>query len=102
MPKAQATVAQTHFCECRPSLIYCIQTSSLPASPALPMTSIPALEAHHEDIIQSPDRLYKAPIDYTKPQKYYTKPDKLYKAPGRPYTNPIRQRPEILNEDLKC
>ena len=44
---------------------------------------------HPQKTIQSPDRLYKAPPDYTKPQKHYTK------------TKNIRRRPKILDKTLK-
>ena len=36
-------------------------------------------------IIRSPDRLYKAPTDYTTPQKGYTKPRQTIQAPERLY-----------------
>jgi len=38
----------------------------------------------------SPERLHKAPTDYTKPQQTIQIPDRLYKAPKRLYKAPKR------------
>ena len=59
--------------------------------------------------LQSPDRLYKAQTDYTKPPKHYTKPRQTIQSPNRQYKAPtdntkpqnIRQRPNILNKTLQ-
>jgi len=58
----------------------------------------------------SPERLHKAPTDYTKPQQTIQIPDRLYKAQKRLYKAPTDftkpqktlQRHEILVTDIKC
>ena len=57
----------------------------------------------------SPNRLYKAPTDYTKPQQLIQSPNRQYKA-AKHYTKlqksiqrhqDIRQNPKILDKDIK-
>ena len=70
---------------------------------------IASSQQYAQKTIQSPDRLYKAPTNYTKPQqtiqsprKTIQSPDRLYKDPERLYKHiNIRQKPKILDKDLK-
>ena len=52
--------------------------------------------------IQSSDRLYKAPTDYTKPRQTIQSPNRLYKAPTD-YTKPQQtiETFEILDNALQ-
>ena len=49
--------------------------------------------------IQSPDRLYKAPTEYTKLQNTIQRPEIPCKSSAKP--KDIRQRPNILDKDPK-
>ena len=57
---------------------------------------LPRISGEKTYIYISPNRLYKAPTDYTKPQEHYTKPQDYAKPQKRPQS--IRQRLKILNK----
>ena len=56
--------------------------------------------------LQSPNRQYKAPTDYTKPRQTIQSPDRQYKAPEKTIRNPklldkdqhIKQIPKMFNK----